>query len=170
MIRSNSELVFAYYHNLSRRQQAIYRQSDTVHNVSLVDLSGLRRHVTDLTRHLEAARAGLLQRSCQRLCDDLLAQLACPGLLIRIAGSRPANDYEELYGLYEPREGRPARITLWMRTAKRRQIVAFRTFLRTLLHELCHHLDYEYFSWEESFHTEGFYRRESDLFNQLVNG
>ena len=34
------------------------------------------------------------------------------------------------------------RITLWMLTAKRGQVVAYRTFLRTLLHELCHHLDY----------------------------
>ncbi|MBK8019762.1 MAG: SprT-like domain-containing protein [Betaproteobacteria bacterium] len=31
-----------------------------------------------------------------------------------------------------------------------------RTFLRTLLHELCHHLDYEMFRLEETFHTEGF--------------
>jgi len=55
-----------------------------------------------------------------------------------------------------------------MRTAQRRQIVAFRTFLRTLLHELCHHLDYELLKLTESFHTEGFYQRESSLLNQLA--
>jgi NAD(P)-dependent dehydrogenase (short-subunit alcohol dehydrogenase family) len=49
------------------------------------------------------------------------------------------------------------------------QVVAFRTFLRTLLHELGHHLDYELFELEETFHTEGFYKRESSLFNQLVD-
>jgi hypothetical protein len=47
-------------------------------------------------------------------------------------------------------------------------VVAFRSFLRTLLHELCHHLDYELFKMEETFHTEGFYKRESSLFHQLV--
>ena len=47
-------------------------------------------------------------------------------------------------------------------------MVAFRTFLRTLLHELGHHLDYEYLRLAESFHTEGFFRRESSLFRQLV--
>jgi hypothetical protein len=31
-----------------------------------------------------------------------------------------------------------------MRTAAHKRVVAFRTFLRTLLHELCHHLDYEW--------------------------
>jgi hypothetical protein len=46
--------------------------------------------------------------------------------------------------------------------------VAFRTFLRTLLHELCHHLDYRLYRLPDSFHTEGFYKRESSLFHQLV--
>ena len=39
-----------------------------------------------------------------------------------------------------------------------------------LLHELCHHLDYELLDLEESFHTEGFYKRESNLFHQLMSG
>ena len=55
-----------------------------------------------------------------------------------------------------------------MRTAQRKQVVAFRTFLRTFLHELCHHLDYELLRLAETFHTEGFYKRESSLFRQLV--
>jgi uncharacterized damage-inducible protein DinB len=48
-------------------------------------------------------------------------------------------------------------------------VVAFRTFLRTLLHELCHHLDYQHLRLADSFHTEGFYKRESSLFHQLVD-
>jgi hypothetical protein len=55
-----------------------------------------------------------------------------------------------------------------MRTAQHKRTVAFRTFLRTLLHELCHHLDYELLKLEDSFHTEGFFKRESSLFKQLV--
>jgi hypothetical protein len=64
--------------------------------------------------------------------------------------------------------GVPARITAWMRTAQRLQVVAFKTFLRTLIHELCHHLDYELFALEETFHTEGFYKRESSLVSALL--
>jgi hypothetical protein len=41
--------------------------------------------------------------------------------------------------------------------------------LRTLLHELNHHLDYEVLKLEDSFHTEGFFKRESSLFKQLVD-
>jgi hypothetical protein len=55
-----------------------------------------------------------------------------------------------------------------MRTARRKRVVAFRTFLRTLLHELGHHLDYELLDLADSFHTEGFFQRESSLFKQLV--
>ena len=55
------------------------------------------------------------------------------------------------------------------RTAQRRQVVAFRTFLRTLLHELCHHLDYTLFELGYSFHTQGFYRRESNLMRQVLD-
>jgi hypothetical protein len=54
-----------------------------------------------------------------------------------------------------------------MRTVARKQVVAFKTFLRTILHELCHHLDYELYKLPETFHTEGFYKRESSLYYQL---
>jgi hypothetical protein len=47
-------------------------------------------------------------------------------------------------------------------------VVRFRTFLRTLLHEPCDHLDYERLALPDSFHTEGFYKRESRLLRQLV--
>jgi hypothetical protein len=55
-----------------------------------------------------------------------------------------------------------------MRTAARKQVVAFKTFLRTVVHEVAHHLDYEHFKLEETFHTEGFYKRESSLSNALL--
>jgi hypothetical protein len=47
-------------------------------------------------------------------------------------------------------------------------VVAFRSFLRTILHEFGHHLDYELLGLADSFHTEGFFKRESSLFHQLV--
>ena len=47
-------------------------------------------------------------------------------------------------------------------------MVAFRTFLRTLLHEMGHHLDYTLLKLGDSLHTQGFYQRESHLFHQLV--
>ena len=74
-----------------------------------------------------------------------------------------------MHGLYEPEdEGTSARVTVWMRTAARKDVVAFKTYLGTLIHELCHHLDYELYKLPETFHTEGFYKRESTLVNALL--
>jgi hypothetical protein len=64
--------------------------------------------------------------------------------------------------------GKVPKIQLWMRTAKQRRVVAFRTYLRTLLHEVGHHVDYAHLRLRDSYHTEGFYKRESSLFHQLV--
>ena len=82
--------------------------------------------------------------------------------------ARPHARWGELHGLYTPDDSEPPRIDLWMRTAQHRRIVAFRTFVRTLLHELGHHLDYEYLKLSDSLHTEGFFKRESSLFRQLI--
>lgn len=106
---------------------------------------------------------------CQQLADGITGQLAIPAVRIIVLTVRPHDADGELHGLYEPGgRHRKARISVWMRTAKQRRVVAFRTFLRTVLHELCHHLDYEYLKLADSFHTEGFYRRESGLFRQIV--
>lgn len=108
-------------------------------------------------------------RLCQELADGITGQLAISAVHIDVQTVRPHNARGELHGLYEYAgcRGR-SRISVWMRTAKQQRVVAFRTFLRTVLHELCHHIDYEYLKLADSFHTQGFYRRESGLFRQIV--
>ena len=55
-----------------------------------------------------------------------------------------------------------------MRTAVNERTVAFKSFLRTILHELGHHLDYHHFALADSLHTRGFYARESSLCAQIL--
>jgi hypothetical protein len=55
-----------------------------------------------------------------------------------------------------------------MKTAAHARVVRFRAFLRTLLHEVVHHLDVTLLGLDDSFHTEGFFRRESSLVRQLL--
>jgi hypothetical protein len=110
-----------------------------------------------------------VQRVGQAMLESLVRGWRVPALRLRVMAARPTDDYGELHGYYEPEDGEtPARITAWMRTARRLQIVAFRSFLRTVCHEVCHHLDYELFALAETFHTEGFYKRESSLANALL--
>jgi hypothetical protein len=54
-----------------------------------------------------------------------------------------------------------------MFTAAQRQIVKPRTFLRTLLHEVCHHVDMTWLDLPSSLHTLGFHARESSLVRAL---
>ncbi len=162
-------MVFSYYNRLSARQQSIYRQSDEIKAVRLPRPAELRPHVIELEPALKAENRREVERLCQGISDGIVAQLDAPPVAIQVLAARPADDWGELHGLYMPEEdSTTAKIQVWMRTAKHKKVVAFRSFLRTLLHELCHHLDYEFFHFPETMHTEGFYNRESSLFHQLV--
>jgi len=68
----------------------------------------------------------------------------------------------ELFGDYSLRD---AQIRIWTRTAVRRQVTSFGTFLSTLCHEFCHHLDCQKFGFVRSPHTRGFYERAGLLYH-----
>ncbi|MGE0371278.1 MAG: hypothetical protein AB7Q01_05230 [Gammaproteobacteria bacterium] len=163
-------MAFAYYKRLTRRQQGIYRKSNEVPAVRLPNW----RAVQPIAHLLEETLPGGDRHAVQELCTELLNTMA-DGLKVhrvRIAvlARRPSDETEELHGCYHPaEEGGHAVIKVWMRTAKRNQVVAFKSFLRTVLHEFCHHLDYVYLGLADSFHTEGFYQRESSLFHQVTH-
>lgn len=160
---------FDYYHKLSRPQQAIYRQSDEISSIAVPQVDPLQALAKDIAPALEGEDRPEVNRLCQELSDELLDQLGVPSVLVRVLNARPSRNWGELHGLYEPPEdGAIARITVWMRTAQQKRPVAFRTFLRTVLHELGHHLDYELLELADSYHTEGFFKRESSLFKVLV--
>lgn len=160
---------FSYYNRLSARQQVIYRKSDAIESVVLSDPAPLFPLVDEIAQSLHAEDRARTQAASQALLDGLAVELVVPQVRVSVLARRPELRDGELHGLYEPAErGEPVRIKLWMRTVHHKRVVAFRTFLRTLLHEFCHHLDYERFELQDSFHTEGFYKRESSLLKQLL--
>jgi hypothetical protein len=162
-------MVFAYYNKLSAAQKRIYRTSDGIPAVPLPRGEELHPLVPLLSASLEREDRAIVEQLCREIADGITARLGVPPLRVRVLAVRPSESWGELHGLYQPIEGRAhAVITLWMRTAKQKRVVAFKAFLRTLLHELCHHLDYELYKLPDSFHTEGFYKRESSLFHQIV--
>jgi len=108
------------------------------------------------------------QAASERVIGGLMEVLGAPPVRVEVLAARPHATWGELHGLYTAERGRRPKIQLWMRTAKQKRVVAFRTYLRTLLHEVGHHLDYTILRLNESYHTEGFYKRESSLFHQLV--
>lgn len=161
---------FAYYDTLSARSRKTYRASDRIERVLVPGIEALQPLARAVGPALEAADRAAVERACQALVDGINARLGTPAVEVRVLERRPADESSELQGLYEPDEitGGRARITVWMRTARKVQVVKFRTFLRTLVHEVIHHLDYEHYGFEETFHTQGFYARESVLMKELL--
>ena len=129
-----------------------------------------RLHPT--VERLDAALASEDRAAVQRATDTMIRALSdalgVSPVKVEVLAARPHAKWGELHGLYTAERGKTPKIQLWMRTAKQRRVVAFRTYLRTLLHEVGHHLDYALLGLRDSYHTEGFYKRESSLFKQLV--
>ncbi len=160
---------FGYYHQLNAKAKRIYRASDKVSDFLLPNVVVVQPLVRKIFEALQAGSHLRTQKWTQRLLNRLTSQLHIRPIRLELLDIRPSNPRMELYGLYYPAEGRRIpRMQLWMRTAKRHQVVAFRTFLRTLLHEFCHHLDYDCLGLKDSFHTQGFYQREASLIAQVL--
>lgn len=160
---------FSYYQRLSSKEKEIYRRSDSITSVTLKDPERLMDTVKAIEECLKREDQVCLQDKFQYLAISLSEMLGVSRINVKILAVRPSNAYGELHGLYYPkRKNIPAMIILWMRTAKKARTVKFRTFLRTFIHEFCHHLDYELFELPHSFHTEGFYKRESSILHQIL--
>jgi uncharacterized damage-inducible protein DinB len=159
---------FSYYARLSRAQQAVYRKSDAITEIRLPQPERFAAAVDAVESALLAEDRAATQAASERVIGGLMQMLGAPPVRVEVLAARPHARWGELHGLYTAEHGKRPKIQLWMRTAKQKRVVAFRTYLRTLLHEVGHHLDYTVLRLPESYHTEGFYKRESSLFHQLV--
>ena len=159
---------FAYFDRLSITARRVYLASDGIREVALPDaemlhplLPVLREALLRDDHHAVAATADALVLGITKL-------MRVPDVTVVVLAARPRRKGSELHGLYTATPGRKPQIKVWMRTAALGKVVAFKTFLRTLLHEVLHHLDYAHYKFRDSFHTAGFYSRESSLVRQLM--
>ena len=156
-----------FRHRLPRSQQKVYDRSNSIPAIPLRVSPRLARATELLGQHLTGGQQPMVERLAQAISDEICLALQVPAVRVRVRGTRPSDARGELHGLYSPGQ-RQDRIEVWMITAKRGQVVAFKTFLRTLLHEICHHLDYELLRLSSSLHTDGFFKRESSLFAEIA--
>ncbi|MDB4934949.1 MAG: hypothetical protein JWP87_1921 [Labilithrix sp.] len=160
---------FAYYDRLSAKDKATYRMSDAIAEVTLPDVPALVPLVRGIDEALATGKRVRVAKAVKALLDALLEQLGAPPVKVHVREVRPDLEDAELHGLYTfATEDAPPRLEVWMRTRAHEHIVKFRTFLRTVVHELLHHLDVTIFAMDDSFHTEGFFRRESSIVRTLL--
>lgn len=165
----------AFFYRLPARAQRCYLKSNAIERFELNPSPTAFDRTAFLMRVLEHGELAATGKAAQALITELCLLLGVKPVRIEVRGVRPRNARGELHGIFYParmpRAGAhgasaPA-IILWMRTAQRHDVVKPKTFLRTLLHELGHYLDYALLKLEDSYHTQGFFKRESSLVHAL---
>jgi len=174
-----------WFGRLSARDQRIYLASDAITRFDLTASTAALRLTATLMRTLESGAPSIAHRSAQALLNELCQQAGLAPIRLEVRSVRPHNARGELHGIFYPRgtgrnaanpyAGSPASsreplIVLWMRTAQRHDVVKPKTFLRTLMHEFGHYLDYALLRLGDSPHTSGFFKRESFLVRMLNPG
>jgi hypothetical protein len=149
-----------------KTNRAAFLESDRIKSLDLQQ-DGC---VLTIAKSIELAMKAGKSADVRPACADFLAASSrfynVPDCGIRVLAARPLRVREhwtsELFGDYSPET---MLIRVWMRTAVRKEITSFGTFLSTLCHEFCHHLDFQQFGFRDSWHTRGFYERAAALYH-----
>ena len=133
--------------------RADYLESD---RINTLDLPQDARLLPEIAKRIEAAMQTGNTTEVRIACAEFLSE-ACrfyqvPECGVRVLEARLLKGRElvtELFGDYHPTT---MLIRLWLRTARKKEITSYGTFLSTLCHEFCHHLDYHLFKFSDSWH------------------
>lgn len=138
-------------------------------SVNTLDLPRDTKLLPEIAKKIEAAMKTGKTTAVRVACAEFLSCASdfykVPKCGVRVLAARPLKGREwtyELFGDYHPET---LLIRLWMRTAIKKEITSYGTFLSTLCHEFCHHLDYHLFKFPNSWHTRGFYERAAVLYH-----
>jgi hypothetical protein len=150
----------------SRERRAEYERSDSTCRLAVPADTRLLGHALEIEAALSSASIKRVRASCTALVSTATAFYGVPAPKVRVLASRPIRVREtgatELFGDYNLDT---MVIRVWMRTAVRHQVTSFGTFLSTLCHEFCHHLDLRLLDLPGTPHTRGFYQRTALLYH-----
>ncbi len=141
-------------------------ESDRIRTLDLPQDGGLLAIAQSVESAMKAGTTADVRRACFDFLEAASQFYKVPDCGIRVLAARPLRVREhwtsELFGDYSPET---MMIRVWMRTAVRKEITSFGTFLSTLCHEFSHHLDYQKFGFHDSWHTRGFHERTAALYH-----
>jgi hypothetical protein len=144
-----------------------YLASDQRIDLGVPQDERLRTRAKTIQAVMETGKPAAVLFACREFLTVASDFYKVPRPELRVLAARPLRVREgggsmELFGDYHPST---ALIRIWMRTAIRKQVTSFGTFLSTLCHEFCHHLDCRKFAYRGSPHTRGFYQRSAELYH-----
>lgn len=156
--------------NFTRAEKKSYEISNRVLSVDFRVTPAMRQKVGDLAIWLAAGDKSKVRGATQAVIGLLCEAARVPQTRFELLESAPAQfrgdkAVVKLYGLCAP----DGTISLAFRTAVRRQVIAFKTYLNTLAHEFMHYYDARRLELDASFHTRGFYERVRHLVGRLAS-
>jgi hypothetical protein len=164
----------SFYRRLGAEQKREYDRSDVRRTLPLAPSPALGRMTDEVVESLASGSPAEVRAAAQRLVEAICAALGrlsrrrpARTPAVKVLRTRPRLAASEFHGLYSRFENGDSEIKVWMLTAAQGQVVKPRTFLRTLLHEVCHHVDMTLLDLPHSLHTLGFHARESSLLHAL---
>ncbi len=164
----------SFYRRLSAAQKREYERSDARPTLPLAPAPALAEAAGEVVAAIGNESPAKVRRAAQRLVDEICTRLSArsgrrvpPSPRVRVLRTRPRVAKSEFHGLYTRFASGESEIKVWMFTAAHGHVVKARTFLRTLLHEVCHHVDMTLLDLPHSLHTLGFHARESSLLRCL---
>jgi hypothetical protein len=152
---------------LHEARLAEFRESDRLGTLEMPQDGRLRTPAESIEAAMKSGQSAAVRQACATFLAAAADFYRIGKPQVRVLAARPVSVREggwasELFGDYDPRT---KLIRVWMRTAVRKQVTSYGTFLSTLCHEFCHHLDYARFGFQDSPHTRGFYERTAALYH-----
>src|SRR5580704_16792602 len=152
--------------NPPRRSLKSFRESDQRNLIPLPPDNRLVRNAVAIESAMKDGEAAGIRRTCSDFLHAASSFYSVPECIVRVLAARPLRVREystsELFGDYHPDT---LVIRVWKQTAIKKEITSFGTFLSTLCHEFCHHLDFHRLGLRGSWHTRGFYERTALLYH-----
>jgi hypothetical protein len=149
-----------------RKNLQSFLDSDRLKGVPLPSDGRLPVIAASMESAMAVGSATGVRHACEQFLDAASDFYGVPRCTVRVLAARPLRVREysttELFGDYHPGS---LLIRVWMRTAIRKDVTSFGTFLSTLCHEFCHHLDMQRLGFRNSWHTRGFYERTAALYH-----
>jgi hypothetical protein len=146
---------------------AQYLESDELCDLKVPLDDRLRAPAKALDSAMRSGNSAAVREGCVEFLRAASEFYSVAQPQVRVLAARPIRVREggsatELFGDYTPEK---MLIRVWMRTAVRKQVTSLGTFLSTLCHEFCHHLDAQLLGFRDSPHTRGFYTRTAVLYH-----
>lgn len=149
-----------------KKNRQFFLESDRLRSIVLPADGRLHRISQAIESAMELGSMGDVRRHSAEFVATVSDFYRVPKGDVQILAARPLRTRRgwrtELFGDYHPTT---MLIRVWMRTAVKKEITSFGTFLSTLCHEFCHHLDFHQFKFRDSWHTRGFYERAAILYH-----